>query len=167
MVVGRNRHMAVESSFLVTQKPLQACARRLLLLSCSQRKLNTPGKLAALQRYDGPAFKVVRRYLREIGDAQLTVCVLSAKYGVIGQHERIANYNLKMDRPRALELRDSSLAAVVSLLRQQRYQELFVCMSRTYLAALRGIEDLHPDVSFAAPGQGRKLAHLKAWLYNS
>lgn len=159
--------MANEPSLLATQKPLKTPGRRLLLLSCSQRKLETPGKLAALKRYDGPAFRVVRRYLREVGDAQLTVCVLSAEYGVIDRDRRIPDYNRKMDPRRAVELRESSVAAVKALLRQQRFEVIFVCMSRTYLAALQGIEELHQRVSFAVPGQGRKLAHLKAWLYNS
>jgi hypothetical protein len=40
-------------------------SRQLLVLSCSQRKLPNPEPLPALERYDGPAFRVLRKFLRE------------------------------------------------------------------------------------------------------
>ena len=56
---------------------------RLLILSCSQRKAPAKGRLPAIDRYDGPAFRVLRKYLRE-GPAEVpTVLILSAKYGLI------------------------------------------------------------------------------------
>ncbi len=54
---------------------------RLLIVTCSQRKNPTLGLLPAIDRYDGPAFLVLRKYLREgVGDAP-RVLILSAKYG--------------------------------------------------------------------------------------
>lgn len=38
---------------------------RLLILSCSQRKRSTSNLLPAIERYDGPAFQVLRKFLRE------------------------------------------------------------------------------------------------------
>jgi len=38
---------------------------RLLFIACSQRKNPAEGVLPALDRYDGPAFGVLRKYLRE------------------------------------------------------------------------------------------------------
>src|SRR5438105_981754 len=93
-------------------------ARRLLLLSCSQRKLDTSGKIPALQRYDGPAFQVVRRYLRETNDPLLHVCVLSAEYGIIAADDRIADYDRTMDTERAAALRESTLDKLKAVLRQ-------------------------------------------------
>jgi len=39
--------------------------QRLLILSCSQRKRPDPSLLPAIERYNGPPFQVLRRYLRE------------------------------------------------------------------------------------------------------
>lgn len=153
--------MTAQPSLLATQKPR---AHRLLLLSCSQRKLDTPGTMPALDRYDGPAFKVVRRYLREIADPELGIFVLSAEYGLIDRNHPIPDYDRKMDAQRAAELRDSSVAALEEILRQQLYAEVFVCTSRTYLGALPWIEEIHRQVRFAAPGQGKKLTSLRRWL---
>ena len=153
--------MAIQSSPVATKK---ARAHRLLLLSCSQRKLRTPGKILALERYDGPAFRVVRRYLRESQDPVLHICVLSAKYGLIAGDDQIEDYDRKMDPARAAELRESSVATLKNFLRGQRYSEVFVCTSRIYLTAVPCIEKLHLRVSFAAPGQGKMLASLRRWL---
>lgn len=39
---------------------------RCLLLSCSQAKISTPDLLPAIRRYDGPAFRVLRKFLAEV-----------------------------------------------------------------------------------------------------
>ena len=59
--------------------------RRLLILSCSQRKRETQEPLPAIERYNGPLFFVLRRFLRECPRQarQLDVYILSAAYGLI------------------------------------------------------------------------------------
>jgi hypothetical protein len=137
---------------------------RLLVLSCSQRKLDAPGEIPALQRYDGPAFRVVRRYCREVSDPLLDIRILSAQYGIIGAKDALGQYDRKMDRARAVELRESCISALRSLLRERPYGEVFLCMSRVYLNALEGIDCLFDPVQYASPGQGKKLASLRRWL---
>jgi hypothetical protein len=38
---------------------------RMLILACSRRKRPDEGLLPAIERYDGPAFRVLRRFLRK------------------------------------------------------------------------------------------------------
>jgi hypothetical protein len=38
--------------------------RRLLILACSATKRSEPGRIHALIRYDGPSYRVVRRFLQ-------------------------------------------------------------------------------------------------------
>ena len=38
---------------------------RMLILSCSSRKKPTNRQMPAIERYDGPAFRVLRKFLRE------------------------------------------------------------------------------------------------------
>ena len=46
---------------------------RLLMLGCSERKVGTCGRLPAFQRYDGPAYRVYRKFLRDDRDADSSV----------------------------------------------------------------------------------------------
>ena len=39
--------------------------KRLLILGCADRKRDSGGLLPALDRYDGPAYRVIRTFLRE------------------------------------------------------------------------------------------------------
>ena len=137
--------------------------RRALLLACSQRKVLTPGLLPAIDRYDGPAFRVVRRYLRDNGDRELIVYILSARFGVIPSSRSIPHYNRRMTDDRAAELAPSVARELSHAITEPC--ELFICAGKTYL---RGLEEWQPkgiDVRFSAPGQGRKLRSLKRWLY--
>ena len=39
--------------------------KRLLILGCADRKRDSSGLLPALDRYDGPAYRMIRNFLRE------------------------------------------------------------------------------------------------------
>lgn len=54
---------------------------RLLILSCSRRKRLDTDLLPAIERYDGPAFRVLRRFLRERPFEAPDVLILSAEHG--------------------------------------------------------------------------------------
>lgn len=77
---------------------------RLLILSCSQRKRSDPGLLPAIERYNGPAFQVLRKFLRERPDdtRRLDVFIMSAAYGLIPAEYPIANYDQVMTSQRAV-----------------------------------------------------------------
>ncbi len=138
---------------------------RLLLISCSQRKRRDPGLLPAINRYDGPAFQVLRRYLRTPRHPQLQVYVLSAEFGVISSHTPIPYYNRRMTIERARHLREKNTEMLESILGQQQCMELFICASMAYQEAVdqSSLECLLP-VRLAARGQGPKLASLHRWL---
>ncbi len=142
--------------------------RRLLILSCSQRKRSAPGLLPATERYDGPAFRVLRRFLREHPDRTgLDVFVLSAAYGLIPAEYPIAEYDQVMTPQRAAELHNEMLAVFANLIRTG-YTGLCLSMSTKYLIALEGWSGLIPlgvSVMVADGPQGVKLAQLKGWLW--
>lgn len=52
---------------------------RLLILSCSRRKRSDRGLLPALERYDGPTYRVMNKFLRvnPSGTQSLDVYILS------------------------------------------------------------------------------------------
>lgn len=152
-------------------------ARRLLVLSCTQRKRPDPGLLPAIDRYDGPFFRVLRRYQRGVGRVEYEgkslpdVYVLSAEHGLISSEQPIANYERRMTMQRADELRPRVLADLSTILDANTdRRELFICMGRDYLFALEGWKAQHPSglVVIQAEGSiGGRQAQLHDWLYGA
>jgi hypothetical protein len=79
--------------------------KQLIVLGCSATKVKAEGSLPAIDLYDGPIFRVLRSYLRDFRwPDNLSVAVLSAKYGIIGGLSHITTYDQRMTRHRASEL---------------------------------------------------------------
>jgi hypothetical protein len=143
---------------------------RLLLLSCSQRKRTDKAKLPAVERYDGPAYRLLRRYL-QASDEHLDIFILSAKFGFIRYDYPIPYYDRRMTSERAKQLQPL-------LLRQaRRYwndlgettsNQIFVTLGRAYQPAVSGIQEICPptaELKMASGSSGKRLAALHDWLY--
>jgi hypothetical protein len=142
--------------------------RRLLLLACSQRKRTGPSELPAIERYDGPPYRVLRRYLRSGNEDQPDIHILSAEYGLIPLDQPIKYYDRKMSPARARELNVATIARLRSIIQPDLYHEIMVSMGSTYLRALDGWTSIIPEgvtVWIARGGLGRKLTALRDWLY--
>lgn len=143
---------------------------RCLILGCSRTKNEAAELLPAIQRYDGPPFKVLRRYIDENPGAThvLDIFVLSAKYGLIDGQTPIANYDRHMTNKRAVEMYDKVMGKIQSDLLPQNYGEIFLSMGRTYLQAMSGLENLvngQTQVIISDGTAGRKLTELRNWLW--
>jgi hypothetical protein len=142
---------------------------RLLILACSQKKNPTPGALPAVVRYDGPAFRVLRRFLRECPGERLTVLILSAEHGLIESGRPILSYDRRMSPGRAREVRDQVLSTAAVALSSGRWKSIAVCAGRAYRHALDGIREMAPEgvpIAFLGGGLGRRLTNLRAWLWS-
>src|SRR6266508_7023102 len=109
---------------------------RLLILSCSQRKALAKGRLPAIDRYDGPAFRVLRKYLRESPSGAPTVLILSAKYGLIESDRRIPPYDRRLSRTSAERLRPQVLKTMRRVLRSRAWRAVGVCAGKEYRSTL-------------------------------
>lgn len=145
-----------------------AQSRRLLIMSCSQRKRPDDGLLPAIERYDGPSFRVLRCFLKGQPPELLDICILSAKFGLIAAEQLIPNYDQRMTPARAKELHPEVISELGYLLNSQPYQSLCLCMGQDYLRALDGYNALissEATVKIAAGSPGKKLSELHSWLY--
>lgn len=143
---------------------------RLLILSCSQKKSTVPGLVAAIDRYNGPAFQVVRKFLAAgLQDVEApAILILSAKFGLISAAQPIPYYDLRMTADRAEQLHGEVVSRLSEVVEKQTFESLFVNLGRDYLPALRGFETaLSPRiiVTLASGSQGRRLSQLRSWLY--
>lgn len=144
---------------------------RCLILGCSRVKNETSELLSAIHRYDGPPFKVLRRYIDENPDAShvLDIFVLSAKYGLIGGQTPITNYDQHMTNKRAGEIYAKVMGKIQSDLLPQNYGEIFLSMGRTYLRAMSGIKNLvngDTQIIISNGASGKKLTELRNWLWS-
>lgn len=150
----------------------------LLIISCSQRKRSDPGLLPAIDRYDGLAFRLLRRFLTQHTEknTQISVYILSAEFGLIPDNHLIPYYDRRMTKQRASQLQPEVLAKIQQLfdmrpdaLAKSRCDpKLYICAGRDYLKALEGYKSLIPpgvNVQIAAGSLGKKLSTLHTWLY--
>jgi hypothetical protein len=143
---------------------------RCLILGCSRTKNESPEPLPAIERYDGPPYKVLRRYLDKNNsrNQSLDVYILSAKYGLIDGSLCIEDYDERMTKERATIMRDQVLDQVQEGILPQHYDEIFLSMGISYLQALAGLEEIvegHTSVIASSGASGKKLTALRNWLW--
>jgi hypothetical protein len=144
---------------------------RSLILSCSASKSTAAEPLPALERYRGPAFTVVRRYLRAHPAAltiDLQIGILSAEYGLIGPDTLIPPYNRRMTRGRAVVLQPHVIAVLRDWLAPQKSVRIFMMLGKDYQPAVEPLDAWLPgevvEMVVAAGGSGRKQQQLARWL---
>jgi len=108
----------------------------LIIIACSRRKLFDTNLLPAIERYDGPTFRLLRRFLRDQPSAALDIYILSAKFGLIPSDYPIPNYDEKMTRDRSRQLQPLVIAKLKNILNAKPYQQLCICLGRDYFLAL-------------------------------
>jgi hypothetical protein len=142
---------------------------RLLIIGCSEKKLTTAEPVSAIERYDGPSFRVLRKYLREVDSHLLTVMILSAKYGLITADRDIPYYDQRLTRSSARGLRPAVLDAAGKALQARDWSTVGICAGKVYQIALEGLSDLAPvevPIYWLKGGQGTRLTNLKKWLHD-
>src|SRR5262245_2636420 len=141
---------------------------RALLISCSKSKVATSGLLPAIELYDGPYYRMIRKLKRDgLFPSTLDIFIISAKHGLITSGKLIEPYEFKMDLRRAKELRPSLTGCIKAHLKHGQYGELFVNLGAVYLEAVRGYDrQLPPDMHIIQIGGeiGRRISAMKKWI---
>ncbi len=138
----------------------------LLIISCSHRKRTTPGTLAALDRYDGPTYRTLRKARHEGRvPEKLDVLIISARYGIFPCQQSIGDYDQCMTPKRATELRPRIQSQLKSILVTSRgYDQVFINLGKVYRQTLDGFHWGLLSTLEATGGIGQKTSQMKAWL---
>jgi hypothetical protein len=143
--------------------------KSLLLISCSRRKRRTRKRLPAIERYDGGAYRVIRKAQREGSiRRKLDIKIISAKFGLIDGTTVTPFYEKRMTKDRAQELGPEIQRALKIWIRRKSYSEVYVDLGQAYIAAIQGWM-VPPDIKLLS-GSGRigeRLRDLKRWLATS
>ena len=141
--------------------------KRLLILGCAERKRESHGLLPALDRYDGPAYRVVRKFLRDYQwPEDISIAVLSAQYGLFGVLKGIEHYNKRMDRATA-EAQASECTRILGKW-ANAHRSVHVSLGKDYMPAVQpGLDVLQMEREVFEGPIGQKLHQLKSFLTNS
>ena len=133
----------------------------LLILPCSKQK-KPVSKAPALELYDSPFYRVVRK----AKPPNLDILILSAKYGLISSNESISYYDQMMTAERAEELASEIIMKLEKSLRYGSYDEIFINLGKTYMLALDDGKNMLDEYNvYWASGQiGERSHQLKTWL---
>jgi hypothetical protein len=142
--------------------------KRLLILACSSRKRSDQGLLPAIQRYDGPSFRVLRKYLRSVSDEDLKVLIISAEFGLIADREPIPDYDRFMNTQRTLQLRPKVVNQFGKVMSEIAPASMMISAGQTYMRAMPDLQAIRARgvvVKVADGPPGKKLSGLHDWLY--
>ncbi len=141
--------------------------KKLLILGCADRKRDSGGLLPALDRYDGPAYRVIRTFLREYQwPEDVSIAVLSAEYGLFGILKGIRQYDKRMDLATATA-RAPECSTILSKWATS-HRSVHVALGKDYMPAVQpGLETLCLESHIFTGGIGQKLHQIKTFLTES
>lgn len=142
--------------------------RQLLVLGCSQTKRSAPGELPAIDRYDGSPYRVLRNYLRSNQwPSNLSVAILSARYGLVGGFTDIEDYNLRMSSNLASLHAPKSKATLSEW--AKNHSSIHLSLGKDYLPAVSSIiqNELRGKTEVFEGPIGMKLNQIKGLLDRS
>jgi hypothetical protein len=167
-VGGAREFVALDTGEQLRNQHAGGSGRALLILGCSARKRSTPVLLPAIERYDGPLYRVLRKALREGNAPQpLDVLIISARYGVLRASDLIEHYDQRMTRCQAERLREEIGVRIAGELSSGVLSHAHISLGADYLAALGGTEVVTRSigqVSVARGGLGQRQSQLRNWL---
>lgn len=138
--------------------------KRLLVLDGANEERDSDGPLPALDRYDGPAYRVLREFLREYQWPQdLSVAVLSSEYGLIGILKEIEHNGRKMDSatPQARAHEYSALLVKWAA----SHGSVHLSLGAKHLTAIQhALQELEPYPEVIVGQIGEKLHRIKTIL---
>ena len=148
----------------------------LLLISCSERKRQDIDSRLAIDVYDGPVYRMLRKTMRERGTGlkNLDILIISAKHGLLRHYDTIDPYDQKMTPERAAQLApaiQSELYRKVwiygsmgSGVRTPAYNQVFINLGKTYMQTLDGFYWGFVSTLEASGGIGQRVSQTKAFL---
>jgi cytoplasmic iron level regulating protein YaaA (DUF328/UPF0246 family) len=118
--------------------------------------------MPAIQVYDGPSYKILRKY----NTPNLDVLILSAKYGLIDASQKISTYEKKMTETIAKQIRAYTTFKLIRILNTHEYKEIQVNLGGKYRMAIDFDNPMFKDfnIYFNTGPIGVRLHNLKTWL---
>ena len=141
----------------------------LLIISCSKRKIKYRNPTKAIEVYDGPIYRMLRKMMREGKLPQnLDIVIISAKYGLIMADDEIAYYDEFMTKAKAYALRSMIIEKLNKRL-TNKYREIFINLGENYIITIKDFEkniNSGCEIIYARGRLGERLKQTREWLLN-
>jgi hypothetical protein len=139
----------------------------LVILGCSERKKKTSRLIPAIDRYDGPAFQVLRKYSRDKPELRHGTYILSGRFGLINAEFPTPRYSHRMTSADVLSLRASVDSQVKEAIDRVQPESVFVSVGSRYWPLLE--EPISREISsdklnIASGSIGGRASQLAHWL---
>lgn len=141
--------------------------KSLVILSCSQRKAEADGLLPAIDRYDGNQFRVYRKARRENRcPDSVTVCIVSAEFGLLTGADCIPNYDRRMTPDRAESLQQDVTRKLNDVVAAAGPSSVFIDLGADYLPAVSSLDSILEGckVTKAVGRRGQRQRQFREWL---
>lgn len=141
---------------------------RLLILACSKQKRPDNAQLPAVERYNGPTFRVLRKYRRERKTEAPHTLILSGRYGLIQEDREIPSYDERLTEKEAERIRPKVLQSLSEIGNAQGpFEDGLICAGGAYLDAVGNTADVLKEtpLQMADGSMGRQVALLHDWLH--
>lgn len=133
-----------------------------LIISCSAKKNSNTNPLPAMELYDGPYYRTLRKLNDEKKLQKIHIMIISAKYGLLNPYDPIEDYNLKMTDEIAQKLNKKLKKDLNQFLKERNFNEIYISMGKDYQKAINGLE--FDNVQFAEGKIGQKISKTKKWI---
>lgn len=138
--------------------------RFLLILPCSKQKKHLDN-VSAIDMYDGPFFKIIRKY----DSRNVDILIISSKYGLIESNELVSYYDEKMTLKRSIELSEQIRLKLKKVLADNNYKEIFINLGKIYMLALEESRSMleGKNARWSSGKIGERNRQLKHWLIST
>lgn len=141
---------------------------RIVITACSRRKTTCDDNIPAIERYDGPSFRLLRKYLRH-SEHNVDIYILSAKFGLISYLTEIPFYEQALYTAHIGDLMKLVTTQANQIFSHtSKSNEVFVNLGKAYLHAFEpALKEIRTKDSLvlATGPSGRRLSELHDWLY--
>lgn len=151
----------------VLNKPQEWGEHKLLIIPCSKAKKMIDGKVPAIDLYDGPLYRLIRKRIKDFSnDNGLDIMILSAKYGLIQPLDEINYYDQVMTSERAEEIINEVKNTFQQIIENKNYTNVLVNLGAVYLNAFQpALEILPPtNIKILEGPIGKRLKATKEWI---
>jgi len=159
----RRQNHILESNEISAADTKERC---LLIIACSRRK--TPGRpRPAIQVYDGPLYRALRKRRTHFDVAQIQIFVISSKYGFISAQTVIDSYEQKITRERAKQLNTEVLEGLRRVVADRGCSRMYINLGKLYAPTISGVEHILPHgavIEYASGGIGMRTSQTIKWI---